>query len=294
MRKLIEVYNNNRESVKDSVTIAKEGFITVREMTILLVLTLFLTSVDFESFLMRKLNHAGITEVMGVKLQTQQQQAVETAKESSQRVSELENQVNELASIINRTKAKIKSDNASAPIAAIVAPEPNFNSLVASPKPTVESVKQTTAHIDKITKQVEKIQQTISVAKEATSTNLAAQQTTLSVMDPHATIPLDGWVYLGKLNNDKTDWDDGKPNPIDLISYKDLKVGTTVKTFRNANLRSNPSPLTNSTILAALLPGEELSVQEIFIGKSIDNQSPTCWVRIKRLNINQLIEAKKK
>ena len=27
MRKLIEVYNNNRESVKDSVTIAKEGFI---------------------------------------------------------------------------------------------------------------------------------------------------------------------------------------------------------------------------------------------------------------------------
>lgn len=294
MRKLIEVYNNNRESVKDSVTIAKEGFITVREMTILLVLTLFLTSVDFESFLMRKLNHAGITEVMGVKLQTQQQQAVETAKESSQRVSELENQVNELAAIINKTKTKIKTENKQPVVSAIVAPDTTFNSFVESKPITSPAVKQSTAHIDKITKQVEKIQQTISVAKEATSTNLATQQTNLSVIDPHATIPMDGWVYLGKLNNEKTDWDDGKPNPIDLISYKDLKVGITVKTFRNANLRSNPSPLANSTILAALLPGEELSVQEIFIGKSIDNQSPTCWVRIKRHNINQLIEAKKK
>jgi len=285
MRKLIAAYNNNRESVKDSVTIAKEGFVTMREVTILLILTLFLTSVDFESFLMRKLNHAGITEVMGVKLQTQQQAAVETAKESSQRVSELENQVNELASIIGKLKEKTKP----APV-----PDAVVNSLVSPAIAPPKKPKVSSGQIDKISKQVDKIQQTISVAKEATSTNLATQQTTLSVMDPKTSIPMDGWVYLGKINNDRTDWDDGKPNPIDLISYKDLKVGMTVTTFRNANLRSNPSPLANSTILAALLPNEQLRVEEIIIGVSIDTHSPTCWVRVKRLNINQLIQEKKK
>lgn len=302
MRKLVQKFVEKKETIKDSVTIAKESFITVREVTILLILTLFLTSVDFEGYLMKKLNHAGITEVMGVKLKTQQQIAVETAKMSSEKVSELEGQVNELVGIINTIKSKIPNKEASISGSPAIAPlgensSPGITSNIIPPSAIFapEIVKKD--NTKEINKQVEKIQKTIDEAKNITSNNLVNQQITLSAMDPNVEIPLTGWIYLGKLNASKTDWDDGLPNSVNKIAFQDLKVGMTLKTVKTVNLRSQPyrapDEKSDSKILSAINSDEELRVDEIKFSVANSDGSPTCWVKIHRLNIKSIINEKK-
>lgn len=298
MRRFIQKFDQKRETIKDSVTIAKESFITVREVTILLILTLFLTSVEFEGYLMKKLNHAGITEVMGVKLQTQQQIAVETAKLSSQKVSELENQVNDLVGIINTIKTKTETSESKSDSRAIthLGEKASFSdsSNVIPPSatyaPEIISKQNKTALI---TQQVKKIQKTIDEAKNITSNNLVNQQITLSAIDSSAEIPLDGWIYLGRLNQDKTDWDDGKPNSINQILFKDLKIGMILKTVKTVNLRSEAGFKTESKILSAVNSDEELRVDEIKFSTSNSDGTPTCWVKVHRLNIKSIINEKK-
>jgi len=322
MGKVTELLKEKKEAIKETVTIAKESFITAREMAILLILTLFLTSVDFETFLTRKLNHAGISEIMGVKLQTQQQIAVDTAKDSSQRVSELENQVNELVAIINKIKPKDKiiSEDSSPPstelgLASGTLPKQDFSqsysssnrsqmifmppagasSSSISPSITNTEPPKQDLHsktMKTIDDKVKEVQKSMDTAKSAVARNLATQQITLSVIDPKSQIPLEGWVFLGKLTNDKTNWADNKPYAIEFLPYKELKPGAKIRVFKPVHLRSEPSPI-ESSILSALSIDEELKVEEIKIGTSIDNKSPTCWAKVQRLNINSIIENKK-
>lgn len=304
MRKLAQKFVEKKETIKDSVTIAKESFITVREVTILLILTLFLTSVDFESYLMKKLNHAGITEVMGVKLKTQQQIAVETAKLSSEKVSELESQVTELVTIINTLKSKLPNKEVSsgslaiAPLGENSSPSISSNIIPPSAIYAPEIIKKDNSkNTIAINKQVEKIQKTIEEAKNITSNNLVNQQITLSAIDSNVEMPLTGWIYLGKLNLTKTDWDDGKPNSINQIAFSDLKVGMILKTIKTVNLRSQPfrssDERTDSKILSAINSDEELRVDEIKFSIANSDGSPTCWVKIHRLNIKSIINESK-
>lgn len=118
--------------------------------------------------------------------------------------------------------------------------------------------------IVELDKKVESAQRNAQSANEAVKSSLLTQQQIIQQVSPTAAPKAAGWIYLGKVQEDKTRWISGHPATVAPIEA-DLKPPTLLKIQYDTYLRGDADSGTRSasTVSGVLKAGEMVEVVEV-------------------------------
>jgi len=240
-----------KSDLKGSVEILKDLLGVLRDC---IVFILFVLLLFFPSKINQVLRDAGFTKgsIAGFTWEKEISASAQQAKGAGQAVTSLEGKLQEFADRLEEIQKQAHDS----------------------------SVKSS---IQKLSKDVESSQQEVRSANQAVKNSLLTQQRIIEQVAP-TTIETTGWLYLGKVTEDKKTWTPGYPiniPPVDAV----LSPGTRVTIRDSAYLRGDTTSgsRSSSSILSVLRVGETVEIFQVDYSHAIGG-GWFVWAKVREVS----------
>ena len=233
---------------KANLGIAKSLFELLRDLLIFAVLAMLFL---IPGFVKDRLTHAGIQSIdaAGVKWQAQ----AEAAK------------VQTSAAVDHVARVQIDSENLRNQLEALAR---------SAATPGQKSV------IEKLAADAKASADQIQTANTILTRSLAVQDSALRQVDAQSATRA-GWIFLGRITQDKSDWARGAGRTVD-VDWP-LHVGAQIAVNADANIHGDPNggQHRDASVLGAIRAGEKITIDDIDTTSHWAAGGWTVWVRVK-------------
>jgi len=241
-------------SLSDRLALAKDSFTVLREGLLVIVFVLFL---GFPAWINGRLSQAGFTEgsIAGFKWQNQIEESSRQAKDAGQAITDIQPKLQEMSARLSELAGK-----------------------------TTDS--QTVKAISDLSSTLRASEAKVRQADTAVKSALVTQERVLSQVAP-ATVESTGWMYVGELDESKTQWETGNPTTIETTEPR-LTPGQIVKIKDDVYLRdasAGPGKRASGKIVSVGRVGDSVKILDID-ETSHDNSAGSgwfVWAKVARL-----------
>ena len=238
---------DEKNSFSQGLSFIKEILVVLREAILPVIFILLLL---FPSLINTALQNAGFTEGSFAGLTWKK--SVEQTKIASQYVADVGSELEEIRKELEQLKGS------------------NTN-------PSVQR------NVESLLTRIEDSQNKTKVADQTLKSSLKNQEDVIERKDLQSKEQI-GWIYLGKVDENKTGWERGYPKSIVPVRVESVREGEVLKINDDVYLRGEVSsgPRSAATVLSVVKVNEQVQVLELDYSHA-KGGGWFAWVKVKRI-----------